>query len=193
MTLTRARIEKRLTQLDAWNGNGLHPEDAVKEQAEIEFEKEICRLALFALAPATQWREISSAPKDGTRVQVLSSEVQHTAMFHAGRWIVSKGDGTEDIIITGLTHWQPLPPPPGTEATPPQGERDGWSEIDDAAFAWFVGIYALLNLGTQREEVLSKMAPFETVLYDTCWIDDRFQKRLTDLNRLDGIEKGGGG
>jgi hypothetical protein len=60
---------------------------------------------------------------------------------------------------------------------------EGWSEIDDAAFAWFVGMYALLNLGQDGAAVLEKMAPFEVILYDTCWMDQRFQDRLQDLKQ----------
>ncbi len=167
MTLTRARIESIKSRQAGANKSLLTEEmDA------------LCDLALSALAPATQWRGIESAPKDGTRVQVLSSEVQHTAMFHAGRWIVSKGDGTEDIIITGLTHWQPLPPPPGTEATPPQGESD----------ARRAERVMELAKSLTREQIESYRKNTETE-------PGNFLYRLCDMAiaRLDGIEKGGGG
>ena len=72
-----------------------------------------------ALRPATEWRPISTAPRDGTRVLVWSdadgawpAEWRPAGDYGPG-WYPSAGDGTGgDWGITDATHWQPLPTRP---------------------------------------------------------------------------------
>ena len=67
------------------------------------------------------WRDIESAPKDGTAVLVWSSEDTSVASHDGGGWLALV-DGewvVENVPNTGNqwievypTHWQPLPSPP---------------------------------------------------------------------------------
>lgn len=63
--------------------------------------------------PVCQWREIATAPKDGTRVLVMWeywSADPFVAYFKHGRWNgeVALSECSDD----GPTHWMPLPAPP---------------------------------------------------------------------------------
>ncbi len=162
MTLTRARIEQKLAKLDAWNGNGLHPEDAAKEQAEIEFEKEICRLALSALAPSSGWRPLSTAPDTGYHLLADSTEPHLSGVF-LGQVVYGKAWDPARGVYRPADVWMPVTPP-GTEATPPQGERvKAMEEVVTAFKAW-------RDIQTADWHELEQACA-----------------------RLDGIEKGGGG
>src|SRR5574343_24650 len=83
-------------------------------------EKSLLRLLLDELmaagadpVPVCQWREIATAPKDGTRVLVMWvywSADPFVAYFKHGRWYgeVALSECSDD----GPTHWMPLPAPP---------------------------------------------------------------------------------
>jgi len=67
-------------------------------------------------APEGGWRPIESAPRDGT--VIMLSRPFWTVPF-VGRWTTSKhGEGWHDDnvdegpLLSPMTHWQPLPPPP---------------------------------------------------------------------------------
>ena len=66
--------------------------------------------------PEGGWRPIESAPRDGT--VIMLSRPFWTVPF-VGRWTTSKhGEGWHDDnvdegpLLSPMTHWQPLPPPP---------------------------------------------------------------------------------
>jgi hypothetical protein len=66
--------------------------------------------------PEGGWRPIESAPRDGT--WIMLSRPFWTVPF-VGRWTTSKhGEGWHDDnvdegpLLSPMTHWQPLPPPP---------------------------------------------------------------------------------
>jgi hypothetical protein len=71
---------------------------------------------------ADGWRDISSAPRDGTRVLLMLRGPKPPEMIArwAQEWTTEEGDDAfewvndEDDAIYGTpTHWAPLPPPPG--------------------------------------------------------------------------------
>jgi hypothetical protein len=73
--------------------------------------------------PVCQWREIATAPKDGTRVLVMWeywSADPFVAYFKHGRWNgeVALSECSDD----GPTHWMPLPAPP-VALVPAEGDR----------------------------------------------------------------------
>ena len=57
----------------------------------------------------SEWRDIASAPKDGTRVLLAKKGVHamHTAFWRDGVWHCGNLQ-----YFNGPTHWQPLPLPP---------------------------------------------------------------------------------
>lgn len=62
-----------------------------------------------------QWQPISSAPKNGALIIVAGG----IARWYADRWYTLTGfDYPGKPIMWEVTHWQPLPPPPGEEPTP---------------------------------------------------------------------------
>ena len=71
------------------------------------------------------WRDISTAPKDGSRFVAtghnygLYSEVRHTcvAQWFRGCWMEAS-DWNETSELKYLTHWMPLPSPPDDVAAP---------------------------------------------------------------------------
>ena len=83
-------------------------------------EKSLLRLLLDELmaagadpVPVCQWREIATAPKDGTRVLVMWeywSADPFVAYFKHGKWNgeVALSECSDD----GPTHWMPLPERP---------------------------------------------------------------------------------
>lgn len=60
------------------------------------------------------WRPISEAPKDGTEILTYrGAGLMAVAMWDAdtptgGSWLVTDG-----MYLLNVTHWRPLPPPPG--------------------------------------------------------------------------------
>jgi hypothetical protein len=71
---------------------------------------------LIAAARAT-WRDIATAPKDGTEILVWDGDTVEKAVWVNG-WAASWNH--EPLDIFPVTHWQPLPPPPRVS----QGEED---------------------------------------------------------------------
>jgi hypothetical protein len=70
-------------------------------------------LALLDALEAREWRDIETAPKDGTRVLVAYDGRAWGAYFKVGvfgpQWWAENGG------ILHPTHWQPLPPTPSPE------------------------------------------------------------------------------
>ena len=92
------------------------------------------------------WRDISTAPKDGSRFVAtghnygLYSEVRHTcvAQWFRGCWMEAS-DWNETSELKYLTHWMPLPSPPDDVAAPAEqqaapkaapGEPDGFGSAE---------------------------------------------------------------
>lgn len=84
-------------------------------------------------SPAPGWRDIESAPKDGTRIMVWADgfewpEVVFYEFYDPadaeefgenGYWRYADDlltEVTDDCGAEDWTHWMPLPPPPTTEA-----------------------------------------------------------------------------
>jgi hypothetical protein len=62
------------------------------------------------LAKPSGWQDISTAPKDGTWILLVTagSEPPFVGMWYQNGW----DDGDFHSGMTGMTHWQPLPSPP---------------------------------------------------------------------------------
>lgn len=58
----------------------------------------------------SEWQDIKTAPKDGTRVLVWDAELRmcFACSFEYGIWQTGVWTGRHPKV----THWQPLPPPP---------------------------------------------------------------------------------
>lgn len=117
-------------------------------------------LALMARAPAEQtgWQPIETAPKDGTQFLALVSNGWHALVSAPADglrngwsylWWRSSDRQSYPIVQTHsagtnwaatstllLTHWQPLPAPPGATRVPADLRSDGWT---DAGKAWLAG------------------------------------------------------
>ena len=76
------------------------------------------------------WKPIETAPKDGTRVDLWTSEGRvPNAFWRADHWTIwlrwkrdstwrsgpPKGAHVYTNVVGAVTHWQPLPPPPTLE------------------------------------------------------------------------------
>lgn len=142
----------------AWEHLRLKLVELIREQSEGEWDEPLIQKdakrfadALWPLithpapksarAPA-EWRDIASAPKDGTTILLYSPMWEHTwgsvqaGMFRDGAWETSEGSVGEDEIdgpydeegdddyeppmSLGPSHWMPLPAPPTT----PTGEGE---------------------------------------------------------------------
>lgn len=68
------------------------------------------------------WRDIASAPKDGTRVLLAHASAAFDGWWDDGEgaWVDGETDNDGDYIAYRPSHWMPLPPLP----LPPQQERD---------------------------------------------------------------------
>ncbi|TXH44453.1 MAG: DUF551 domain-containing protein [Desulfurellales bacterium] len=60
----------------------------------------------------TEWKDISTAPKDGTHVLLWVED----GGWYVGGWNGKSWDDGNYFDSLAATHWQPLPPPP------PKGE-----------------------------------------------------------------------
>ena len=97
---------------------------------------EFCREAVSAPPPVSVggWEDISTAPKDGTLVDLWASYGERVAgaKWTNGVWREWALDGFDSMGWVRLegtaTHWMPLPPPPSTGSRPqeailPQTEK----------------------------------------------------------------------
>lgn len=82
---------------------------------------------LYTAPPEQGWREIESAPRDGT--WILGGWfnargqwcVQRVQWFDLKEWWVAEGYGSG--VSFCATHWTPLPAPPAMKAAPPQEKK----------------------------------------------------------------------
>jgi hypothetical protein len=75
------------------------------------------------LRERTEWRDIATAPKDGTIIHIADARDVHAAFWDADRdakfpWRFMDNDEESAMNAWmdgkhGPTHWLPLPPPPG--------------------------------------------------------------------------------
>lgn len=79
-------------------------------------ERDALKAELAALKVRTQWRQISTAPKDGTFILVLDAdgEVRYAQWNKPGWWCGHDCYGNDEFV-EDPTHWMPLPPPQGEE------------------------------------------------------------------------------
>lgn len=113
MSLTREQIEWHKGRLIYGTPGGS------KHIIPVEDSVALCDLALQALTPASAWRPISEAPKDGNAIQAYNASatglpftVRWRKYFDGSEgWADDKGDERH------CTHWMPLPPPPKAEDT----------------------------------------------------------------------------
>jgi transglutaminase-like putative cysteine protease len=73
----------------------------------------------------TGWRDISTAPKDGTPILITASGVNPVVAFQSDvmpKWWLNPTGIEVDWFAP--TSWQPLPPPPGEEAS-----RKDWRKL----------------------------------------------------------------
>ena len=68
--------------------------------------------AALAVVPLPEWRPISEAPKDGTRVLLWRRAIrdQPTPIMADGFWCETCW--VWPYLLSEPTHWQPLPAPP---------------------------------------------------------------------------------
>ena len=96
------------------------------------------------------WRDISTAPKDGSRFVAtghnygLYSEVRHTcvAQWFRGCWMEAS-DWNETSELKYLTHWMPLPSPPDDVAAP--AEQQAAQVIIDFSQVGTAGPFPVVN------------------------------------------------
>ena len=75
------------------------------------------RAAYFQHHANTGWRDISTAPRDGTRILVWRAHEPGKEHLQVGvdKW--KGGCWYRSRTMMQPTHWQPLPPPPGEEVS----------------------------------------------------------------------------
>ncbi len=87
-------------------------------------DDEITRLR--SLLKDSGWRDISTAPKDGTEIIIAGSDWSSCASwgetkYHGSGWLdacdLAHKDGYAARPLSGVTSWMPLPPPPEKEKT----------------------------------------------------------------------------
>lgn len=98
------------------------------------------------LRSLTKWRPIETAPRDGTDVLVAGDGWVDAASFgptkyHGYGWLDAGDRAHWDSYtarpLSGVTHWLPLPPPPGdthgqkTPQSPEPLRKDSGSAVDD--------------------------------------------------------------
>ena len=95
----------------------------------VKFE-DYCKLEaeLAALKAENEWRDIETAPKDGT-VFLGYKRGQFRECYKVPRddcdmWCFGGTSGADDLFPNiKPTHWMPLPKPPAIDATMAQGEQ----------------------------------------------------------------------
>lgn len=63
----------------------------------------------------SDWQPISTAPKDGTVIQLWPNMNWRNPAVFVGRWhseLEMWEDLSDDNMVCGMTHWMPLPEPP---------------------------------------------------------------------------------
>lgn len=60
------------------------------------------------------WQTIDSAPKDETRLLLFADGVVEIGHYVSpfGWWLIPTAEYDNELSLTNVTHWQPLPEPP---------------------------------------------------------------------------------
>lgn len=89
---------------------------------------------LAALRPAdTGWRDIATAPKDGTEVLLWTGRFARAASFRRGRWYAC---GASRPYLRPIAHWMPLPPPPSVSIGSRPQEAVPTEQAEPAVLDW---------------------------------------------------------
>jgi len=67
----------------------------------------------------SEWRQIETAPKDGTRILLWPMGNKHSRHVRSGYWHQPANPEAPGFWMPGAgrpTHWQPLPEPPSDPA-----------------------------------------------------------------------------
>jgi hypothetical protein len=113
----RARIVEGLSEFV----DGL-ADEWIEVQALVEdYERQITELALGA-GPQAGWRDIATAPKDGTMIMVSEPSMpiqrHRIVVWWVHRWLTVPGR-----ITVRPTHWMPLPNPPSAAVASSSGQE----------------------------------------------------------------------
>ena len=133
----------------------------------------------------TGWRDISTAPKDGTPILITASGVNPVVAFQSDvmpKWWLNP-TGIE-VDWFSPTSWQPLPPPPGEEAS-----RKDWRKLAcDAADL-------VEHLQEERDTLQARCDELEAAAIDAITIrefgDDTVRIRETIRRALRSLVDGG--
>lgn len=137
------------------------------------------------------WRDISTAPKDGSRFVAtghnygLYSEVRHTcvAQWFQGCWMEAS-DWNETSELKYLTHWMPLPSPPDDVAAPAEQQAAPKAAPGDAIDeAMRQRDDAVDFIDTLLDEVLGHERPEWSNLYGRADALNDVQERITALHK----------
>ncbi len=76
------------------------------------------------------WQPIETAPKDGTQVLVWSGQEFAVVEYYQDKdgtsfWEIGHTPGARCFAAIALTHWMPLPEPPGEMKKPQEGSNPG--------------------------------------------------------------------
>lgn len=109
MTPTPAATKAAEEILDTFAVEVIHQHPVTTEP---ESPSAIELAAIIDRHTAQQWLPIESAPRDGTRILILSECGVHEGEFANSRvWHSRRGDGSA-FFIHEPTHWMPLPETP---------------------------------------------------------------------------------
>jgi hypothetical protein len=129
---TAAVVERLRAAYTSWNNP---PSDGLPDGAGVVLEAAdlLERLSRERGTVPEGWRDISTAPKDGTSVLLFSSGEMVVARWDAdygfvdpeGAFVAPLSDGWDRAVkdhYSDPTHWMPLPAPPINAVPKPEGE-----------------------------------------------------------------------
>lgn len=129
-TLLRLLAEvKELRERDRTLSRQIERRAMGRDEGSAELLSENAQLAahrdtLLAQVRAAEWRDIATAPQDGTPVIVCAGDIVGEARYigedgDEGWWWAGTdpGDYHASRIDVPVSHWQPLPPPPAREGS----------------------------------------------------------------------------
>lgn len=154
----REAIAKEVYQAMVWAAqqapppNGVYPPYWHDGNSDAETEARRAADAVLSLIPEAGWRDISTAPKDGTRILIYvppeedyDPEIQYVAYWNGEKWEEALGEG---YTTFEPTHWMPRPPAP----TPDHPRLD-----------YFRGFEACREQAAQVIEQCNREGPYEEI------------------------------
>jgi hypothetical protein len=159
------------------------------EKAQCEIAEMKRRLQEYGSPGSFTWQDISTAPKDGTRILLwLSPQAFAVPAEWRDRWM---GDDFP-LNMTEPTHWMPLPPAPGealeggkadmTDKTLPAKLREGVPEYFDPDGGYSPSISDAEDLMVEAADALDVMAAEIKSLKDR--LNESLPKLRESLNDL---------